>query len=156
VSKVKNRKPVKCIQPDSDLIFYLEGSLSKERVSDLESHLSVCRVCSGFLESMKLSLRSIDKEKDIIHDPFFYTRVMARRQTGGMTKTITFKRFIPALVAATLFTGGVFTGINIGKLFPFAQHKTEEVLTQEKGYLDELNQESIESFFITTNEGENE
>jgi hypothetical protein len=156
VSKVKNGETMKCSKPDSDLIFYLEGTLSDDRITEIEAHLSKCQVCSGFLDAMKRSFDAIEKEKVVLNDPFFYTRLVPRKVVKTTYIAIPFKKFVPALIAATLFAGGVFTGINIGKLFPAAQYKSEEVLTKERSYLDELDQESIETFFLTINNGENE
>lgn len=156
VSKVKMRTQMKCTKPDTDLILYAEGTLSSERISVVEAHLSVCPDCAEFLKSMKESLNSIEKEKVTHEDPYFFTRLMARKENRELKTPLSLKRFIPALVAATLFTGGVLTGINIGKLYPRVEFNQEEALIQERGYLDELDQESIESFFLTVNEGEDE
>jgi hypothetical protein len=156
VSKVKRRKQMKCTRPVSDLIFYAEGTLNTEKIPEIELHLSDCTMCKEFLESVKTALSYIESDKVIEVNPYFYTRVESRMQSMVTHVPVSFKRFIPALVAATIFIGGVLTGINIGKLLPVSQYKSEEALTQERKYLDELDQESIETFFLTTNGGENE
>ena len=156
VSKVKKELTMKCTYPNTDLIFYAEGSFSKEKMSVVESHLIECEECTALLETLKRALTLIEKEKLTTFDPYFYTRHLTRRHERERKSTFIINRFVPALVAATLFTGGVLTGLNIGKLIPATQYKSEEVLTQERGYIDELGQESIESFFLTLNNGENE
>jgi len=156
VSKDKTGRTMKCKEPLSDLIFFAEGSLQSERVADIEGHLTQCAVCSDFLVLLKKSLGTIEEEKIQPDDPFFFTRLMAHKQKKEQYTPVSLKRFIPAAVAIFLFIGGVLTGINIGKLYPATQYKSEEVLTQERGYLDELDQESIESFFLTVYEGEDE
>ena len=145
-----------CSKPYPDLIFYLEGTLDEVRIKEIESHLSECTVCSAFLISMKNSLTVIEEEKKVLSNPFFYTRLSVKLEAKSEKKFFKLKRFIPALVAATLFAGGVITGINIAKVFSTPQYNSEVALTQERGYLDELDQEAIETYFLTTNEPGNE
>ena len=62
---------MECREIHKDLIFYIEGTLSKERMATVEEHLNVCHSCSEFAGMLRRSLDIIEQEKKIPADSEF-------------------------------------------------------------------------------------
>ncbi len=147
---------MKCNILNSDLILYAEGTLPPERRAHVESHIANCSECSEFHAFLVGSFTVVEKDKEVVTNPFFYTRVMARLDTDKNRGGFRLKRVMPAFVLSTLLIAGILAGINIGKLYSVDNLLYTSDLQEEISYLDDIQQESIESFFLTLNEDENE
>jgi len=147
---------MKCNILNSDLILYAERSLPAERRDLLESHVSECEECRAFLAFLVKSMTLIDKDKETDQNPFLYTRIMAKMEADEKQTWSQHKSFIPALVFSAIFLAGILGGIKIGKLYSGTIPGYYNDLQEEVSYFNDISQESIETFFIITNEDVNE
>ena len=147
---------MKCNILNSDLILYAEGSLPAEKRVILESHVAECAECREFLAFLVKSMNIVDKDKETAQNPFLYTRIMAKLEADEKTAWFQLKRVIPALAFSTILLAGILGGINIGKLYSGTIPGYSNDLQEEISYLDDITQESIETFFLTSNDGEDE
>ncbi len=145
-----------CNKINKDMLFYAEGNLPDERREEIEAHLSECPECRGFLKVVVDSLGFIEREKQIGSNPFLYTRILSLLQNRKRESSITARKLVPNIIAATLLFIGIIGGIRLGKLYSGYLPDGKAVLNEEIHYLYEIKQETIESFFLTINDRENE
>jgi anti-sigma factor RsiW len=147
---------MKCSEINKDLVFYAEGSLSDERRTAVENHISECSACKEFLIFLNETFRHVEIEKKIVENPFFYTRVMLRLQKREIRNNPLLVRLIPNLIAAAVFTAAIVGGVNLGRLYSGNYEDNSVVMNEEIRFLDEIKQEPIESWFLTLNDDDNE
>jgi hypothetical protein len=145
---MKKAGKMKCTEPHRNLFSYAEGSLGKEEAFDVERHLDDCSACGEFLSELSAVLAVIESEKSVEENPFFHTRVEARMVRAVFNPVFTLKRLVPTMVAALFFAGGVFAGINLGRLHGNDKDRVEALVYETKQYLDDFTQEPIESYII--------
>jgi len=136
-----------CSNEHSDLIFYLEGSLSGERKKSVEEHLRACEECSAFAAILKSTLDIIEEEKKTTTDEDFADRVMAGMHQA-QAKTIGLFAYIRYAAAAAAIVLGVFTGLNIARVTTSHPDTVPGEPGDEVYYLNDMYQEPIESFFL--------
>lgn len=139
-----------------DLLGFSEGILSDKEAVVVRSHIEQCPDCRGFLKELGSFAAIIDAERAIVENPFFFTRVEEGilRPAGGEKTFI--RRLIPTFAAVLFFAGGVFAGINIGKLYGVVDSETRAEIYETKLYIDDLAQEPIESYLINLNDDDKE
>ncbi|HUX59166.1 MAG TPA: zf-HC2 domain-containing protein [Bacteroidales bacterium] len=147
---------MKCNCLNSDLILYAEGSLPPERSDDLEFHIAECSECMEFLQFLKKLMTVVEKDKEIGQNAFLYTRIMAKMGADEKQTRFELKRLIPAFAFSTILMAGIFGGINLGKLYSGSISGYSNDLQEEISYIDDIKQESIEAFFLTSNDEEDE
>ena len=155
MSKSK-RKTMKCKIPHSDLILYAENSLQTERREYLESHLAECSECRDFLAFLEESLMVVEEEKVISNNPFLYTRIMARLVSNEEPSLNYINKYIPSFAFSLFLIASILGGINLGRLYSGNTTDYSADLQEEISYVDDLRQESIETFLFTLNDDENE
>jgi len=147
---------MKCKNINNDLISYAEESLSADRRDYIDSHKADCSECKEFIFSLEEALEVIESDKEVIENPFLYTRLLTKLDTNEKDSRTNAKRFIPAfLFAATLFLG-ILGGISLGKFYSDNTSGYSSDLQEEISYIDDFMQEPIENFFLTSNEEEND
>lgn len=149
-------KKMKCSEIYDDLFLYAEDTLSEERRIVVEEHLKNCDDCLNFSDFLREGLVQLENEAKTIADPFFYTRLMARIEKKTSVNFIFLTRLIPKLAAAAVFLVAVAGGLSLGKYFSGNVPDYNLVMNKEIMFLDELKQESIESFFVTTETDDHE
>lgn len=105
-----------CKQIHNDLIFFLDGELSAERMEFIQNHLDDCAACRSFLEEMKLQLQIIDNEKSPEISPWFEARLMARLHatTSKSAPVSSPNEWIRSLAFTSLLLAGIISGIYFG------------------------------------------
>jgi hypothetical protein len=149
-------KKMKCSEIYDDLFLFAEDTLGKERRLVVEEHLKNCNDCLHFTSFLRKELGQLENEAKTVADPFFYTRLMARIEKKTSVKSISLTRLLPKLAAAAVFLVAVAGGLSLGKLFSGDVPDYNLVMNEEIMFLDELKQESIESFFLTTDNDDHE
>ncbi|HKK42914.1 MAG TPA: zf-HC2 domain-containing protein [Bacteroidales bacterium] len=144
-----------CRNYRTDILLYAEGLLDKEKSQALESHMKECSECRSFMTYVKASFKLIQSEKNAEPNPFLATRILnemdSRRQPVPPVK-----RWVPAFAFVILLIAAVIGGINLGKLYSRTILSNTNELQEEMSYFDDLEQEQIETFFMTSNETGNE
>lgn len=142
-----------CKTLHKDLIFFLEGDLPAKKMEQIETHLHECSSCAAFAEEMKKTLGTIEVEKSVDVNPFFYTRVKAKLENSKSETMSVFSRSVlvkvlqPALFSLLLIFG-IYGGIKIGQpsqaeIFSSTQFDKETI-----PYLNEMETETIETFLM--------
>ena len=145
---------MKCKIPDRDLFLYAENSLSAEAKDQIESHLAECSECTHFLSFLEESMKIVQKDKEIDPNPFLFTRIMSRIE-NKKEETRYSKKFIPAFVFSLLLITGILGGVLMGSLYSGSSNYSND-LQEEVSYFNDIRQESIETFFLTITDDENE
>jgi predicted anti-sigma-YlaC factor YlaD len=135
-------------KPHKDIMNYAEGLLSQGEILAVEKHLGECETCSSFYNEVKAVLGVIEAEKAVDENPFFFTRVETRMLQPDRVPAFAIRRLVPTIVALLFFAGGVYAGINIGRLYENGGKSNEMLVFEAKRYIDDLSQEPIESFII--------
>ena len=65
-------------------------------------------------------------------------------------------KWVPAFAFAIMLVAAVIGGINLGKLYSRTILSNKNELQEEMSYIDDLEQEQIENYFMTSNETGNE
>jgi anti-sigma factor RsiW len=145
-----------CNIPDNDLYLFADGSLSDERRLKVESHLTECKECREYLSFIEKSIMVIEKDKEISQNPFLFTRIMAKLEASNKSHWSHAKKTVPSFVFSLFLAGVIIGGINLGRLYSTNTSYYNNDLQEEISYLDDIKQESIETFFITKNDEEND
>jgi len=149
-------KKMNCSEIYDDLFLFAEGILPEEKRLVIEEHLKNCDECLNFTMFLREELVQVADEAQTPADPFFYTRLMSRMEKNKAGKTILLTRLLPKLAAAAVILVAVAGGINLGKLFSGNVTDYNLVMNEEIVFLDELKQEPIETFFVTTDNDDHE
>ncbi len=146
---------MKCKIPDRDLIIYAEGSLSAEGKDYLESHLAECSECRDFLSFLEESMEVVQNDKKINPNPFLFTRILSGIEVAEKGQPRYSKKLIPAFAFSFLFVAGILGGVFMGRLYSGNSDYSND-LQEEVSYFNDIRQESIETFFLSTDDDENE
>lgn len=139
---------MKCKQIQRELIFYLEGGLNIEKRNEMKSHLSECETCKNFADNLDLSLKIIDKEKELQVNPFMYTRIQERinsyehKPNAFITSATRILR--PVFVSAVIVFG-IFAGIKLGNYFNDRLVNNVTEIQIESYYLNDFQHEPVEA-----------
>jgi anti-sigma factor RsiW len=145
-----------CKAEDNDLFLYAEGSLPEERKAFIDAHLTDCPQCAALLLFLRKSQEVIEADREVEENPFLYTRILAKLQVDENRKAAGLKRLIPAFVFCTVVLAAIIGGIKLGSLYSVNFSGYANELKEEKGYINDFSQESIEIFFLTNNDEGNE
>lgn len=152
-----------CKTIHKNLIFFIEKKLPSEIEQQINLHLQQCNVCSSLYKEILATINSIDSEKKIETNPFFYTRLMQKieniksKKERIILKPAFIRIFQPTLYSVIVFLGislGIWLGYNInnesGKNLPGSQASELQAYANEY-YLNDFNLETIETFLLTDN-----
>jgi predicted anti-sigma-YlaC factor YlaD len=139
-----------CSKGRTNILLYAEGLLDKRESLALESHMKECSDCRKFMLYVKESLKSIESEKNTVSNPFMATRVL--NEMGKRRQPVRYiKRWVPAFSFVILFILAIIGGINLGKVYSNIIRSNNNELQEEMSYIDDIEQEQIENFFMTSN-----
>jgi hypothetical protein len=150
------KKIMICKVKIKDLIQYAENSIQVERRDQIDSHLSECSECRDFLAFLRKSLMVVEQDKLIRNNPFLYTRIMANLESDDEKTWYYIRKFIPPIVFSILLVAGILGGISLGRLYSGNAADYAGDLKEEISYVDDIRQESIETFLLIVNYEENE
>jgi len=153
---MKKHHEMKCSEIYNDLFDYAENTLPDDNKEALEEHLNTCNKCLKLSQFLRDSYSRIDEEAQTGEDDFFYSRVMARIERKGEKSINLFSRLIPGLAAASVIIAAVAGGFNLGKLYTRDVTDYNALLNEEMRLFDELKQESIEYYFLSTDKNGND
>lgn len=148
-------KQMDCRDLGYDIFLYAENLLTGNRKEILERHLVDCKECRDFLGYVKVSLQVLEDEKQTEANPFLSTRILAAKEAEEQLKPVV-RRWAPALAFVILFVAAIFGGITLGKLYSQTIASSGSDVQEEMSYIDDLEQEQIETFFMTSNDTNNE
>jgi hypothetical protein len=98
---------------------YREGKLPRDIMTQVESHLEICKTCSGVYKMQVLADKVIDQERKLQSDPFLTTRIMAgidnTAGSGYQRDTVLIRVLKPALMTVSM-AAAIFFGILLGNL----------------------------------------
>jgi hypothetical protein len=149
VSNLKTEM-MKCRIFDNDLMLYAEGSLDGKKKAAVETHLSECHDCRSALAVISDTRILIEKEKSMVPNQFLFTRIIAGLDSGKMNHYEYKRILVPAMVASFLILVAVLGGMNLGRLLYMNHEDVSYIIQQENRSLNDLKQESIENFFLTS------
>jgi hypothetical protein len=143
---------MKCKTIHKKLIFFLEGTLPKEEMEQINLHIGECKECFAFAEELKKTLHIIEIEKSPEVNPFFYTRLKARMEDQAekvsLEKQPFFSKIVQPVILSVLLLIGIYSGIKIGQV-PQSSDSNKSVTKLEiVPYLDEMADEPIETFLM--------
>ena len=143
-----------CKEVNKNLIFYVEGELQPEKEMELQEHLKDCHDCNILFLNLKETMATIAQEKSILPNPFLYTRLQEKiSNLEESRKIFVFKpEFIKILQSVTLsllLVLGVVFGISMGNSIQYQTPGQSMVYQSDEFYLNDLQQETIESFLLT-------
>ena len=135
-------------QKESDA--YREGRLPADTRTQVETHLRVCKKCAESYKLQTLAERVINKEKELLPNPFLQTRIMAQienLETSRNRVIPTYMRALRPAVITTSLAAAIFLGVIMGNIYkPSSSAKTIPV------ELSLINDATIESVDILSNE----
>ncbi len=144
-----------CSKRRTNILLYAEGLLDKRESLALETHMRECNDCRKFMLYVKESLMSVESEKNTGSNPFMATRVLNEMEKRRQPVRY-IKRWVPAFMFLLLFFMAIIGGINLGKIYSDIIRYNNNELQEEMSYIDDIEQEQIENFFMTLNKTGNE
>lgn len=147
---------MKCSEIHNDLFPYAEGLLSGTKEKAVKEHLAKCDNCRSFYEFLTVSIDHIDTEKQYESDPFLYTRIRAAIEKKENESKPLVLQIITRLSVAAVVLLAIAGGFALGKLYSSSVSDNNILMSEELMFIDELRQETVESFLLTLNEEENE
>ncbi len=139
---------MKCSEVHNELIFYAEGSLEKGKSIAVQEHLRKCSTCNSDIELIKASLNIIEEEKKVDEDVFFAGQIIEKMKPAAKYPDNTVFMFLKYAAAAAVVILGIFTGVNIARLTTGGTARTSGLYYDEAYYMNDMDQEPIESFFL--------
>ena len=111
-----------CTEIENNLAFFIENSLAKNKMTDIQNHLSECKNCTELYQKMKADFLFIGNDKISEINPFFYNRLTEQLQNkeSGKTSLISLKTrhiYIQAAAYAAGIILAIFLGIGLGADF---------------------------------------
>jgi anti-sigma factor RsiW len=140
---------VNCKLIRNQLIGYLDDKIDNDRRKEIEAHLKDCSHCSEFLIRLEKVYNLINEEKQVQHDPYMFTRIMARLEDRKpVILRNRFRMAFQTVAYIAIIVTGIYSGILIGKNFtnysPVSADYQNEIY-----YLDELQHENMISVLLT-------
>lgn len=140
---------MQCKSIHNQLTSYLDGELDNDLRNEIEMHLKECSHCSEFLTRLKKAYALVDEEKQLQHDPYMFTRMMARLEDQ---KPVIFKNKLQiafqTIAFAAIIAIGIYSGILTGKNFS-GESSVSADYQDEIYYLDELQHENMISVLLS-------
>lgn len=145
---VKPLKQIKmnCKQIHSNLIFYLEGELSSEKMQAVKFHLNDCDGCRHFAEMLKQQLQLIESEKQAEVSPYFFTKLSVRLDESYERPLLPVQGWLQTATLSLLLIVGIVIGIYFGNL-PYSSVQKQ---TSDNNILlmNDFKAEPIETFLL--------
>lgn len=69
---------MKCEEIENNLTFYIEASLSKDKMKELKTHISRCDNCNMLYKKISGCFAFVEQDKITKTNPFFYSRLKER------------------------------------------------------------------------------
>ena len=138
-----------CRLVHNHLIDYLDDKIDNDMRKEIEAHLKDCSHCSEFLIWLKKAFNLINEEKQVKHDPYLLTRIMAKLEDRKpVILRNRFRMAFQTVAYIAIIVTGIYSGILIGKNFtnesPVSADYQNEIY-----YLDELQHENMISVLLT-------
>jgi predicted anti-sigma-YlaC factor YlaD len=143
---------MKCKNIQRNLIFYLEGDLTRERREEIKDHLGECGICRNLADNLASNLKIIENEKTLQPNSFLYTRINEKinnyhyKQNAFITYTVKILR--PAIISFFI-AFGIFAGIKLGAYFKSKYINNTSELQIETYYLNDMEHESVETALLS-------
>ena len=147
---------MKCTVFHKNLFNYAENTLSPELKDQIDSHLLTCSECRDYITFLKGAISVIQKDKEISPNPFLFTRIITGLESNDKRELTYTKRYIPEFVFSFVLVAGILGGIFMGSLYSGTSPAYTNDLQEEVSYINDIRQESIETFFLITDNDENE
>ncbi|MBM3436490.1 MAG: hypothetical protein FJY07_09785 [Bacteroidetes bacterium] len=150
-----------CIDLKKKLIFLVNGDFSSEEEKIALSHLDMCDRCRTLFEKLKTEWQDIENDKIKGEDKFFVNRVMKRIEAEESKQnsliSLPVIRIVKTVALSLISAAAILTGIILGAKFsiqftnPAEQGYPETEAFVNEYFLDELQEENIESILFTQN-----
>ncbi len=146
VSYIKsNKMKTKCIH--KDLIYYLDNELPEVKRTAVEKHLAECADCRSFLAFLKEEMQVIEKEKNPVASPYFFTRLSARLDERPEFKPQSWwVQFAQPAFFSMMLVAGIYGGLRLGSNAYSGTINTEPNNTVQ--LMNDFEAEPIESFLL--------
>ena len=134
-----------CKDIQNNIIFYLEGDLSKTRQKSLESHIDNCKKCREYLQFIKSTLGILEEEKQKQANPFLATRVMntiEQESAPAKTQNTVFV-WLQHAVAVIILIIGIFWGVTTGINMEQKVNQEQIAGFSTEYYINDIKQENI-------------
>lgn len=152
--KQKNEK-MECKDVHKEILEFKDSNFKSGRSEDTKNHIQTCTECKRYSEFIEANLIYIETEKAVQVSSDFDEILLGK--LGTKKKTVKMPRIIlSTLTAAAMIMFGIFTGLNIGSSFSSDKGYEYAELPSEYYYSNDLQLESIESFFITNDKSNEE
>jgi len=119
-----------CKEANKNIIFHIEKELSSEKEKELLKHISDCDSCEKIFNELKATFATIEIEKTIETNPFFYTRLQQKIENIEEVKTnYSYKRILQPIIAGLLILISINIGIYLGNntIFTNLSASSEEI-----------------------------
>jgi|GEM_PF-5939472 predicted anti-sigma-YlaC factor YlaD len=129
------------------LIFFRDQSLLENEMRIIQEHLVHCKECSLYLDRLNEDFATIQSEKLVSADPFYYTRLKAKMEQHEQLG-VSSRSWAQVVVFSVLLIFAISGGIMLGKNFSTLDYQNEKV-TSELLLFDGVKQEPIEQFLLS-------
>ncbi len=138
---------MKCTEVENNLIFFIEGNLPEDKMTDIQNHLDNCNNCNSLHQKIKKELLFIEHDKITENNPFFYQRLaeQLQKEENSKTSVISLKTkqfYIQVAAYAAGIIIAILLGIGLGADFnnsnDLVLENTEE-LTEYQMFADSYN-----------------
>jgi hypothetical protein len=141
-----------CKNINSKLIFFVEKSLPRDEMQQVEEHLHSCKECKQSCDILKASFQLIDAEKDIVVNPFLHTRIIQKLEDKKSYSIFSLKRVLQPVLVSALLVVGISFGVGLGHVTTKTNNDTLVSNSSNELFFNDLAQEPIENFLLNYNE----
>jgi len=109
-----------CQLCQKELDAYREGRSPADTRTQVETHLRECKKCADSYYLQTLAERVINKEKELLPNPFLQTRIMAQIEnlkTFHNRTTPAYMRALKPVIIATSLAAAIFFGVIMGNIY---------------------------------------
>ena len=143
-----NESIMKHIEIRTNLIFFLEKSLSDQEMETIQLHLDGCDDCRLVYEELRADMEILSADTVNELNPYFYTRLKAKMEKPVGVSRFSYRSLLQPALFSLLLLVGIAVCVKMGGTMASLNH-VEEKSVSVLFELDEMNNEPIEQFLLT-------
>ncbi|NOZ45456.1 MAG: zf-HC2 domain-containing protein [Chlorobi bacterium] len=138
-----------CKECTEKLVFYIDKELNNNELNTMQEHLKLCSSCNIAYKQLCNKLSVIDKERDLIPNPYLATRILNRIENISYKSNRQQQRILQPAFLIFILIIALFTGFLVGNSYQTIANDNNSSVQTDDLFFNELKQENIELTLLT-------
>lgn len=145
---------MECKKCKENLIFFYESSLKKSVMDNIRQHIENCTDCKKAYKQIARSFEVINKEKQIVLNPFIATRIIQEIENESNIRNVGIIRKLQLAFYTLMVVFALSIGILLGNSYQLIESNGLATNQIDELFINDFEQENIELTIITDNEND--